>query len=116
MVVSVITTIFTLAALAAQAIMLPIAARGADELMTIVRDNGSGETAASLGRGPGALPTIWPIALEVEHLSHAYGPRHALRDISFAIRAREFTVLLGLNGAGKSTLFSLTTRLYAHRS
>ena len=39
-----------------------------------------------------------------------------MRDVSFAIHAREFTVLLGLNGAGKSTLFSLTTRLYAHRT
>ena len=98
--------------------MLPIDARGADELMNaaIMRDNGGGETAATVSRRPGASPTMRPIALEVEHLSHAYGGRPALRDISFAIRAREFTVLLGLNGAGKSTLFSLTTRLYAHRS
>ncbi len=83
---------------------------------TIVQDSWSGDAATAVGRGPGAVPTIWPTALDVEHLSHAYGPRPALRDISFAIRAREFTVLLGLNGAGKSTLFSLTTRLYAHRS
>lgn len=82
---------------------------------TIVRDNG-GSDAAAMGRAPGSVPTILPTALEVEHLSHTYGPRPALRDISFGIRAREFTVLLGLNGAGKSTLFSLTTRLYAHRT
>jgi ABC-2 type transport system ATP-binding protein len=36
-----------------------------------------------------------------------------LSDVSFAIEAGEFTVLLGLNGAGKTTLFSLATRLYA---
>jgi ABC-2 type transport system ATP-binding protein len=56
------------------------------------------------------------IALDVAGLSHSYGPREALRDVSFAIAPGDFTVLLGLNGAGKSTLFSLITRLYAHRS
>ena len=83
---------------------------------TIVRDNGGSGAATTVGGEAVALPTNLPTALEVEHLSHAYGPRPALRDVSFAIHAREFTVLLGLNGAGKSTLFSLTTRLYAHRS
>src|SRR5260221_11937010 len=56
------------------------------------------------------------IALDVSRLSHSYGPREALRDVSFSIAPGDFTVLLGLNGAGKSTLFSLITRLYAHRS
>lgn len=56
------------------------------------------------------------IALEVAGLSHFYGVRRALDDVSFAIRPGGFNVLLGLNGAGKSTLFSLVTRLYAHRS
>ena len=51
-------------------------------------------------------------ALEVEHLSHAYGARKALDDVSFRIDASTFTVLLGLNGAGKSTLFALITRLF----
>jgi ABC-2 type transport system ATP-binding protein len=55
-------------------------------------------------------------ALEVLHLSHAFGARQVLRDVSFTIAAGDFTVLLGLNGAGKTTLFSLITRLYAHRS
>jgi ABC-2 type transport system ATP-binding protein len=52
-------------------------------------------------------------ALEVEGVSHAYGRRQALADVSFAIAPSSFTVLLGLNGAGKSTLFSLVTRLFA---
>jgi ABC-2 type transport system ATP-binding protein len=52
-------------------------------------------------------------ALSVDGLSHAYGVRRALDDVSFAIAPATFTVLLGLNGAGKSTLFSLVTRLYA---
>lgn len=54
-------------------------------------------------------------ALEVSHVSHSYGKRKALDDVSFAVEAASFTVLLGLNGAGKSTLFSLITRLYATR-
>ena len=55
-------------------------------------------------------------ALEVERVSHRYGIRVALNDVSLAVRRSSFTVLLGLNGAGKSTLFSLITRLFAIRS
>jgi ABC-2 type transport system ATP-binding protein len=55
-------------------------------------------------------------ALEVERVSHRYGARVALNDVSLTVRQSSFTVLLGLNGAGKSTLFSLITRLYAIRS
>jgi ABC-2 type transport system ATP-binding protein len=55
-------------------------------------------------------------ALEIEHISHRYGARLALNDVSLTVRQSSFTVLLGLNGAGKSTLFSLITRLYAIRS
>src|SRR5215204_3793353 len=51
-------------------------------------------------------------ALWIESLSHSYGPRKALNDVTFAIAPATFTVLLGLNGAGKSTLFSLVTRLF----
>jgi ABC-2 type transport system ATP-binding protein len=55
-------------------------------------------------------------ALEVDRVSHRYGERIALNDVSLTVRQSSFTVLLGLNGAGKSTLFSLITRLYAIRS
>jgi ABC-2 type transport system ATP-binding protein len=54
-------------------------------------------------------------ALSVEHVTHAYGARVALDDVSFAVAPGSFCVLLGLNGAGKSTLFSVITRLYAPR-
>ena len=84
--------------------------------VSIASDNGGDDAGAAAGEIPAAAPAIGPIALEVEHLSHSYAARPALLDISFAIHAREFTVLLGLNGAGKSTLYSLTTRLYAHRT
>ena len=51
-------------------------------------------------------------ALSVDRLSHSYGPRRALIDVSFKVAPASFTALLGLNGAGKSTLFSLVTRLF----
>lgn len=57
-----------------------------------------------------------PSALDVNGISHRYGARIALQDVSFSVPPASFTVLLGLNGAGKSTLFSLITRLYAIRT
>jgi ABC-2 type transport system ATP-binding protein len=55
-------------------------------------------------------------ALSIDAVSHAYGARRALIDVSFAVAAASFTALLGLNGAGKSTLFSLVTRLFGIQS
>jgi ABC-2 type transport system ATP-binding protein len=55
-------------------------------------------------------------ALSVESVSHHYGARVALDNVSFAVAPGSFAVLLGLNGAGKSTLFSVITHLYASRS
>jgi ABC-2 type transport system ATP-binding protein len=55
-------------------------------------------------------------ALEVAGLSHAFGKRKALDDVSFTIAPGSFTVLLGQNGAGKTTLFNLITRLYSNRT
>src|SRR3981081_158313 len=49
----------------------------------------------------------------IDGVSHCYGARQALADVTFSIAQATFAVLLGLNGAGKSTLFSLMTRLYA---
>ena len=55
-------------------------------------------------------------ALSVEHVSHAFGSRRVLHDVSLRVGQGRFCALLGLNGAGKSTLFSLITRLYNNRS
>lgn len=54
-------------------------------------------------------------ALEVDGVSHSYGQRRALDDVSFLVPQGSFTALLGPNGAGKSTLFSLITRLFTPR-
>jgi ABC-2 type transport system ATP-binding protein len=51
-------------------------------------------------------------ALAIEDVSHSYGTRNALDNVSFTVAAGSFTALLGLNGAGKSTLFSVITRLF----
>jgi ABC-2 type transport system ATP-binding protein len=51
-------------------------------------------------------------AIAVNGVSHAYGTRKALADVSLTVPASRFTALLGLNGAGKTTLFSLITRLF----
>src|ERR1700722_18347638 len=57
-----------------------------------------------------SLPVVPAIA--VHGVSHAYGTRKALDNVSLTVPASRFTALLGLNGAGKTTLFSLITRLY----
>jgi ABC-2 type transport system ATP-binding protein len=43
------------------------------------------------------------VAIEVEDLRKDYGPHHAVRGISFAVRRGEVYGLLGPNGAGKTT-------------
>jgi ABC-2 type transport system ATP-binding protein len=63
-----------------------------------------------------AAPKATLSALSVEAVSHAYGARVALDQVSFDVAPGSFTVLLGLNGAGKSTLFSVITHLYVSRS
>lgn len=53
--------------------------------------------------------------LRVRNISHSYGRKRALDDVSFDIEPGAFCALLGPNGAGKSTLFSLLTGLLAIR-
>lgn len=65
------------------------------------------DTRAAAKPEPATMP-----ALAIDGVSHAYGPRRALMDVSFGVQPASFTALLGLNGAGKSTLFSLITRLF----
>ncbi len=50
-------------------------------------------------------------AIAFRDVSHHYGRRPALRNVSFAVAPGQFAVLLGPNGAGKTTLFLLPARL-----
>lgn len=50
--------------------------------------------------------------LNVEAVTHAWGARRALEEVSFSVARGQFCALLGPNGAGKSTLFGLLTRLF----
>ena len=49
--------------------------------------------------------------LQIQGLSHSYGDRRVLRDLSLAIDAGESVALLGANGSGKSTLLRLVVGL-----
>lgn len=54
--------------------------------------------------------------IRVEHLSHAYGDKPSLVDLSFSVEAGEKLVLLGANGCGKSTLLKILDGLVAPRA
>jgi ABC-2 type transport system ATP-binding protein len=69
-------------------------------------------TAGDKATGAHGVSAPGGAALTIEGVSHHYGARRALDDVSFTVGPANFTALLGLNGAGKSTLFSLITRLF----
>jgi ABC-2 type transport system ATP-binding protein len=52
-----------------------------------------------------------PIALNISALSHRYGDRDALIDVSFGAKTGSIFTLLGPNGSGKTTLFRIVTTL-----
>ena len=50
-------------------------------------------------------------ALSFEHVSHAYGAKQAVRDVSFTLARGEMVCLLGRSGCGKTTLLRLAAGL-----
>jgi ABC-2 type transport system ATP-binding protein len=76
--------------------------------MTIVEKHATPGTATDMGQAV----QLDNSALSVDQVSHSYGARQALEDVTFEVKPASFTALLGLNGAGKSTLVSLITRLF----
>lgn len=53
-----------------------------------------------------SMPSPSPL-LEIRNVSKRFGAVHALKDVSFEVRAGEVIGLLGDNGAGKSTLVKI---------
>ncbi|WP_233198789.1 MULTISPECIES: ABC transporter ATP-binding protein [Pirellulaceae] len=54
---------------------------------------------------------ISPRAVSIENVSHFYGKRQALNEVTLSIDPGEIFVFLGPNGGGKSTLFRLLSTL-----
>jgi ABC-type sugar transport system ATPase subunit len=55
---------------------------------------------------------VLPPALELRHVSKAFGHVVALNDVSFLARRGEVTVIVGDNGAGKSTMMKVLSGVY----
>ena len=55
-------------------------------------------------------------AIELRNLSHRYGQRLALDDVSFQVKTAEIFGLLGPNGSGKTTLFRILSTLMLSES
>jgi ABC-2 type transport system ATP-binding protein len=55
-------------------------------------------------------------AIVIEHLSHRFNSRYALKDLSYEVRQGEIFALLGPNGAGKTTTIRLVNGLYTPTS
>ena len=49
--------------------------------------------------------------IQVQDLTHRYGPRVALRNVNFEVKKGEVFGLLGPNGGGKSTLFRILSTM-----
>ena len=54
--------------------------------------------------------------IAIDRLSHAYGQRQALIDLSLSVNGGEMFALLGPNGSGKSTLFKVLSTLIPPQS
>src|ERR1700753_1806853 len=74
-----------------------------DKRMATLSEHPSAKIRA--GEIPGRMP------IELDRLSHNYGGRLALDNLSFAVQPAEIFGLLGPNGSGKTTLFRILSTL-----
>src|SRR6202030_812044 len=61
-------------------------------------------------------PSMRAPVVNVQNLVKWYGPRLAVRDVSFSVAEGEVVGLLGPNGSGKSTIFRILTGYLAPSS
>lgn len=59
-----------------------------------------------------APPDAHSPAIELEHVSFAYGSAEVLHDVSFSIPARSTCAIVGPSGSGKTTLVNLMARYW----
>src|SRR5437016_5811693 len=67
--------------------------------------------ASSLDASPATTQLRAEIAIELKAITHRYGQRLALDNVSFQVRAAEMFGLLGPNGSGKTSLFRILSTL-----
>jgi len=72
----------------------------------MIQDNNTVRKAGSAG-----VTTDLATVLVAEELRKAYGPREALRDLSFSLQAGRILGFLGPNGAGKTTAIRILTTI-----
>jgi ATP-binding cassette, subfamily B, bacterial len=70
------------------------------------------DTAPSIAERPGAVDLPERGALELEHVTFAYGEEPVLHDVSLRVEPGERVALVGPTGAGKSTVAKLAARFY----
>jgi ATP-binding cassette, subfamily B, bacterial len=70
------------------------------------------DTAPSVAERPGAVDLPERGALELEHVTFAYGADPVLHDVSLRVEPGERVALVGPTGAGKSTVAKLAARFY----
>jgi ATP-binding cassette subfamily B protein len=73
------------------------------------------DTRATIEERPGARALPPNGAIEVDHVSFAYGATDVLRDVTLTVTPGERLALVGPTGAGKSTLAKLIARFYDPR-